>query len=66
MVKGFQEDVGCCARSLFTQRFYQLPILYEEFTRQLPIASTEMMLKADELTYADLCRAIEAWLKDNA
>jgi hypothetical protein len=39
---------------------------YEEFARQLPSASTEMMLKADELTYADLCRAIEAWLKDNA
>jgi hypothetical protein len=39
---------------------------YEEFHRQLPKASAESRLKADELTYADLCRAIEAWLKDNA
>jgi hypothetical protein len=39
---------------------------YEEFRRQLPAASREVKLNADQLTYADTCRAIEAWLKDNA
>jgi hypothetical protein len=39
---------------------------YERFRRQLPRASKEIKLNPSELTYADLCRAIEAWLKDNA
>jgi hypothetical protein len=36
------------------------------FSRQLPAASKEQRLTARELTYPDLCRAIEAWLKENA
>jgi hypothetical protein len=39
---------------------------YKVFTRQLPAASERLRLNVDQLTYADVCRAIEAWLKDNA
>ena len=39
---------------------------YNSFSRQLPAASKKLRLSARELTYADLCRAIEAWLKENA
>jgi hypothetical protein len=39
---------------------------YYKFSRQLPAASKKLKLDARELTYADLCRAIEAWLRDNA
>jgi hypothetical protein len=38
---------------------------YNKFSRQLPAASKKLKLNADELTYADICRAIEAWLRDN-
>ena len=41
-----------------SQRFYK-------FSRQLPAASKKLKLNSEKLTYADLCRAIEAWLKDN-
>jgi hypothetical protein len=39
---------------------------YLKFSRNLPAASKNLKLKASELTYPDTCRAIEAWLKDNA
>jgi hypothetical protein len=39
---------------------------YRKFSRQLPAASTRQRLSADQLTYADICRAMEAWLRDNA
>ncbi len=39
---------------------------YLAFSRQLPAASRKLNLIAGELTYPDICRAIEAWLKDNA
>ena len=39
---------------------------YEKFRRELPTASKKLRLDADKLTYADLCRAMESWLKDNA
>jgi hypothetical protein len=39
---------------------------YQRFCEQLPTASMDIRLNADQLTYADVCRAIEAWLKDNA
>jgi hypothetical protein len=39
---------------------------YRKFTRQLPAASRRMRLSARQLTYPDLCRAIEAWLKNHA
>jgi hypothetical protein len=39
---------------------------YRRFSRNLPIASRNLNLKPDELTYPDACRAIEAWLRDNA
>jgi hypothetical protein len=38
---------------------------YYKFSRQLLAASKKLNLDARELTYADLCRAIEAWLEDN-
>jgi hypothetical protein len=38
---------------------------YRKFSRNLPAASKQLKLKDGELTYADTCRAIEAWLKDN-
>jgi hypothetical protein len=39
---------------------------YRLFCRQLPAASKRLKLDPEQLTYADTCRAIEAWLKDNA
>ena len=39
---------------------------YYEFSRQLPAASIKQKLNARKLTYADTCRAIGAWLRDNA
>ncbi len=39
---------------------------YNKFSRQLPAASKKLKLNARELTYPDIVRAIEAWLKDNA
>jgi len=39
---------------------------YYKFSQELPAASKRLRLNARELTYADTCRAIEAWLKDNA
>lgn len=44
--------------SYIGQRFYK-------FSRQLPAGSKSQRLNARELTYADLCRAIEAWLEKN-
>ena len=38
---------------------------YQEFLRQLPHKSKEFNLVAEELTYNDLCRAMEAWLKQH-
>lgn len=38
---------------------------YQRFCRNLPSALNKLSLKDDRLTYADICRAIEAWLKDN-
>lgn len=38
---------------------------YRRFSRNLPTALKNMNLKANELTYPDTCRAIEAWLRDN-
>ena len=39
---------------------------YQKFCEHLPKASAGIPLNPDQLTYADICRAIEAWLKDNA
>jgi hypothetical protein len=39
---------------------------YSDFSRRLPTASKNLKLNVSELTYADICRAIEAWLRDNA
>ncbi|ULO24238.1 hypothetical protein [Methylocystis sp. SB2] len=39
---------------------------YRRFSRQLPEASMKNHLNASELNYADICRAMESWLKDNA
>jgi hypothetical protein len=39
---------------------------YYKFSRRLPTASEKLRLNARQLTYADMCRAIESWLKDNA
>jgi hypothetical protein len=39
---------------------------YRKFCEHLPKASAGIRLNPDQLTYADICRAIEAWLKDNA
>jgi hypothetical protein len=38
---------------------------YNKFSRHLPAASKKEKLNASELTYPDICRAIEAWLRDN-
>jgi hypothetical protein len=38
---------------------------YEAFSQDLPDASERLNLNPAELTYADLCRAIESWRKDN-
>lgn len=39
---------------------------YEEFGRNLPSASEKQKLDASNLTYADLCRAMESWLAGHA
>jgi hypothetical protein len=39
---------------------------YKRFSQELPSASKKFKLDAAKLTYADLCRAMESWLKDNA
>jgi hypothetical protein len=39
---------------------------YEKFNQSLPAASEKQKLDAANLTYADLCRATESWLRDNA
>jgi len=39
---------------------------YEKFRQELPSASKKLKLDAAKLTYADLCRAMESWLRDNA
>jgi hypothetical protein len=38
---------------------------YVRFTRQLPRAAASQKLTVDELTYADMCRAMENWLREN-
>jgi hypothetical protein len=38
---------------------------YSKFSRELPRASRNKKLNVRKLTYADTCRAIESWLKDN-
>ena len=38
---------------------------YYTFAKQLPSASKRIHLKADELTFGDICRAMERWVKDN-
>lgn len=39
---------------------------YKKFYEQLPSASAAINLNADQLTYSDICRSIQSWLKDNA
>jgi hypothetical protein len=39
---------------------------YRMFDRDLPSASARQKLDPNTLTYADLCRAMESWLKENA
>jgi hypothetical protein len=39
---------------------------FRKFSRKLPGASKKEKLDVQELTYPDLCRAIESWLKKNA
>lgn len=39
---------------------------YRRFNQKLPSASRKLKLDAASLTYPDLCRAMESWLKDNA
>lgn len=39
---------------------------YQAFGQSLPSASERLKLDAATLTYADLCRAMESWLRDNA
>jgi hypothetical protein len=39
---------------------------YEKFCDQLPTALEKIPLNADHLTYADICRSIAVWLRDNA
>jgi hypothetical protein len=39
---------------------------YKAFSERLPNACEEQRLNPEKLTFADLCRAIEAWLADNA
>ena len=38
---------------------------YNAFVRQLPVAAREQRLQVAELTYADICRAMESWLDVN-
>ena len=39
---------------------------FKKFNKQLPSASAAIKLNANKLTFSDICRAIESWLKDNA
>jgi hypothetical protein len=39
---------------------------YEKFCDQLPAALEKISLNVDDLTYADTCRSIAVWLRDNA
>ena len=39
---------------------------YKKFNKLLPSASAGIKLNANQLTYSDICRSIESWLKDNA
>jgi hypothetical protein len=39
---------------------------YKKFCNQLPAALEKFSLNADQLTYADICRSIAVWLRDNA
>jgi len=39
---------------------------FKEFSKQLPSASAAIKLNANKLTFSDICRAIESWLRDNA
>ena len=39
---------------------------YEKFCDQLPTALEKIPLNTDHLTYADICRSIAVWLRDNA
>jgi hypothetical protein len=39
---------------------------FKKFSKQLPSASAAIHLNASKLTFSDVCRAIESWLKDNA
>ncbi len=39
---------------------------YGKFSKQLPAASVSQRLNARNLTYPDVCRAIESWLENNA
>lgn len=51
---------------------YSLPggehidVQYKRFRKQLPSASAAIRLNANQLTFSDICRAMESWLKDNA
>jgi hypothetical protein len=38
---------------------------YVAFTKKLPSASKKLNLDANELTYGDMCRAMERWVKVN-
>jgi hypothetical protein len=38
---------------------------YRRFNRRLPSASKRIKLVAKELVYADICRSMERWIKDN-
>jgi hypothetical protein len=39
--------------------------MFRNFTRDLPAASKKEHLNPTKLSYADVCRAMEAWLKKN-
>lgn len=38
---------------------------YGKFVRQLPAAAKKQHLRLRELTYADICRAMEGWIEEN-
>jgi hypothetical protein len=38
---------------------------YRRFCQKLPSASKKLKLDANKLTYPDICRSMESWLKDN-
>jgi hypothetical protein len=39
---------------------------FDKFCRRLPTASKRQKLNPKQLTYADICRAVESWLRDHA